>query len=230
MFISSDNIRIDFAAPVLNTHTATQAQTCYHYLIIDNFESIANGTCRDLCMNRIDTPNAFDRKVQQLVRSYFNPEGREIYEMHQKIANLDFDNFVIKQDEKTDVISAHSVTIIALNDEEYELMAASFLKEHSEESIERDEAKNQTFSSREGFFSVSLYKAITLLFRKEQEIIVFFKQAREEELARVDEDTRERQTKERDKRWNQRMDYWLQKDSNRREILANAVKISTAAA
>lgn len=216
--------------PIALLQEPQDKKNSFNFFAINNLDSLSNGTCRDLQMDRIDSLDHFDRKIQQLVRSYLNPEGKEIYEMHQKVSNLDFDNFVIRQDNEILIISAQSVTIIALNDEQYEDMVDSFINDRSDETAEKDNAEAASHASLLTFSSITLIRAITMVFRKEQEIVAFFTQAREEELARVDEDTRERQTKERDKRWNQWMDHWLQKDENHREILTASLKNSTAAA
>ncbi len=193
------------------------------YFVINNADYVSSGSCRDLHVTHIDSPADIDRKLNQLVRMLLNGD-QKVFEMHEKVAALDFDNIVVQQHDDIQVISAQSVTIIALNDEEYELMVDTFINEHGQETAENDEPGSRSTSGNQGFTSLALIRAITLVFRKEQEIVSFFKQAREDELARVEEDTRERQVKERDKRWNQWMDYWLQKDENRREILVSVIK------
>jgi len=195
------------------------------YFVINNADFVSSGSCRDLHVTHIDSPADIDRKLNQLVRMLLNGDEK-VFEMHEKAASLDFDNIVVQTHDDIQVIPAQSVTIIALSDEEYELMVDTFIDKHGQEAVENDAPETQLTSRNQGFTSIALIRAITLVFRKEQEIVSFFKQAREDELARVDEDTRERQVKERDKRWNQWMDYWLQKDENRREILVSVIKVA----
>ncbi|CCB91651.1 putative secreted protein [Waddlia chondrophila 2032/99] len=222
MFPPIDHTKPNVSAAVSLPETSSASQSKIQYFVINNFDFISTRTCRDLCITQIDSASELDSKVQQLVRTHFEG-GQRVYKMHEKIAALDFKNIVVQDGENTQVISAESIKIIFLNDEEYDLMVDSFIEEHSTKVEEEADTRSIPLFSKQGLACI---KAMTLVFRKNQEIVAFFTQVREQELTRVDEEIRERQTKNRDKRWNQWMDYWLQKDENRREILVTVLKNS----
>ena len=213
--------------PLVNTNTeiiafseqiqTKPAQQTLFYLI-QNIDLVSNGSCKKLCLTRIERPDHFDSKIQNLARVNLLDDQRSVA-MHEKIAALDFNLIIFNQQDSTLEISSDSVAIIALSDEEYEIMVDEFLKTDVKEAESNDSSPTDSIR----FFPKALIKTVSQYFKNEQEIVAFFRLIREEQLARVDEDTRERQTKERDKRWNQRMDYWIQKDENRRKILAETL-------
>lgn len=189
------------------------------FYLIPNVDLVSGGSSRDLYFTHIQDPCSFDNTIHQLARVNIFGDQRQV-EMHEKVAALDFDNLIFQNGDHIHVIAVDSVIIIALTDEEYKAMVNDFVKsDESKKSVSPSLAPKADIKYTPSAF----IKAVAQYFKKEQEIVDFMRLAREEELARVDEDTRERQTKERDKRWNQKMDYWIQKGENQRKILSDAL-------
>lgn len=190
-----------------------------HMFIILNANHVANGSCRDLHMKQIENLCAFDRSIHQLARMTILGDDRQV-EMPEQIANQEYDSITFHNGDEIQTVAAESLTIIGLDDEEYESMVNDFEKsEKSHKSESSSQAQNGTITVQAKYYT----QVLAQYFKKEQEIIAHFRLAREEEQARFAEDTRERQTKERDRRWNQKMDYWIEKDKNRRQILSDAL-------
>jgi hypothetical protein len=199
------------------------------YYHIQNSNLVAQGLTTELKLSRIDKPELIDRRTTQLARLHIL--GNEKWmEMHHKVASLPFETIIFNDGSEKETIPLSAIKIKALTDLEYDAMKATAIKEltGSHQSEENEEKSGQTGIFNRAFASQTFINTLKNYFQKQQEIVSFFRQCREQEQFLTAEDTRKRRTKERDQRWNLRMDYWLIKDANRWEILQTSTKRQAA--
>lgn len=188
------------------------------FLHLQNIKSVAaTRTACQLKCRVVENTETINPKTQYLARIILQGKHPMI-EVSQKVENLAFDQFQIQIGNQKIAINRDDIHVALLDEEEYQTMLSDFFgsDDSVSESINSEE-KNQS-PNEPGFyhhFNYLLAKILTTYSKFAQKTVLRLKKLREQELYRNTEENHQRKKKIRDKKWNQRMDYWLAKELNR---------------
>ena len=168
-------------------------------------------------------------RTNNLARLILSKDGKQHFQVHKSIAASiaasNIDEMVIRDGDKITVSKKEDVVIDTLSDKEYEVLKATVQASLLSTDEQETDQEDDSIISQPAHIESSKSRVRTLASGSEfvKKRIAHLRGLKQE-LRMTAEATRLRHKKERDQKWEQRMDDGLQKEANQQELLTSQVQ------
>lgn len=180
------------------------------YFVITNYNAVRTGQTRQL---QLSIPENFDitqLNTNMIAQLTLLGDTRKV-QLHEKVTALDFNEIAFSNGSDIEISSIDDLEIIGQSKKKSVI-------------LQEDQKSNENGEPLQLRLATIFAKIYTNYSKFQQSFVKHFRNSREKEQVITSEDIRQRQIKNRDKKWNLRMDHWVKKEANRWEILKSLIR------